>query len=100
MSIPGEKQKVGKRNTYNMMIAALAGQVGCLTLVIVLAAVLGGLALDARLGTRPWFTIGLVVASVPVSLILMFFIARKTVAKIRERNADDPNEEAGIGKDS
>ena len=58
------------------------------------------LVFGAITGVGIWFTIGLVVASVPVSLILMFFIARKTVAKIRERNADDPNEEAGIGKDS
>ena len=100
MSIPGDNKKTGRHTTYNMMIAALAGQVGCLTLVIVLGAVLGGLALDARLGTRPWFTIGLVVASVPVSLVLMIFIARKTVAKIKDRNAGNSNQEAGIGKDS
>ncbi len=89
-----------KRNTYNLLIAALAGQVGCLTLVIVIAAVLGGIALDAHLGTKPWFTIGLLVASIPVSLVLMFFIARKTISKIKTSKSDASKEEAGIGKDS
>ena len=83
-----------------MLIAALAGQVGCLTLVIVIAAVLGGMALDARLGTKPWFTLGLLLASIPVSLVLMFFIARKTVSKIKMSNPDVSKEEEGIGKDS
>lgn len=89
-----------KTNTYNMLIAALAGQVGCLTLVIVIAAVLGGMALDARLGTKPWFTLGLLLASIPVSLVLMFFIARKTISKIKTNKPDASKEEEGIGKDS
>lgn len=89
-----------KTNRYNMLIAALAGQVGCLTLVIVIAAVLGGMALDARLGTKPWFTLGLLLASIPVSLVLMFLIARKTVSKIKMSNPDASKEEEGIGKDS
>ncbi len=93
-----ENQK--KTNTYNLLIAALAGQVGCLTLVIVIAAVLGGMALDARLGTKHWFTLGLLLASIPVSLVLMFFIARKTVSKIKTSKSDASKEEESIGKDS
>lgn len=98
--MPEDKEKTRKRNTYNLMIAALAGQVGCLTLVIIIAAVLGGIALDRQLGTKPWFTIGLLVASVPISLLLMLFIARKTVAKIKTDQSLKSNEEESIGKDS
>lgn len=83
-----------------MLIAALVGQIGVLTLIIVLAAGLGGIALDARLGTKPWFTIGLLVASIPVSLLLMVTIARKTVTKIKETDAEGSNEEDAIGKNS
>lgn len=98
--MPEDNEKTRKRNTYNLMIAALAGQVGCLTLVIIIAAVLGGIALDRQLGTKPWFTIGLLVASVPISLLLMLFIARKTVAKIKTDQSLKSNEEESIGKDS
>lgn len=87
-----------KRNRRNLWLAALAGQVGFLTLIIILAAVLGGLALDARLGTRPWFTIGLLLASIPVSLLLMVYITRKTVAKIKANHNDHLNEEGPLGK--
>jgi hypothetical protein len=55
------------------------GEMGCLMLVIVLAAVFGGLWLDNLLGTKPLFTIGLVLASVPISLGLSVWIALRTV---------------------
>ncbi len=90
-----------KNNRFNLLVAAVTGQVGCLTLVIILAAVLGGRALDAHLQTKPWFTVGLLVASIPLSLVLMFFVVKKTVSKLK---VDQPqrkqNEEDGIGKDS
>lgn len=89
-----------KMNRRNIWVAALAAQVGFLTLLIILAAVLGGIALDARLGTRPWFTIGLLLASIPVSLVLMVVIARKTVAKIKSDHSDHTKEEDTIGKNS
>ncbi len=100
--MPGAYQKGenGKLNKRNLWVAALAAQVGFLTLLIILAAVLGGLALDARLGTKPWFTIGLLLASVPLSLVLMVVIARKTVSKIRLNSGDKANEEDTIGKNS
>lgn len=89
-----------KANRRNLWVAALAAQVGFLTLVIILAAVLGGLALDARLGTRPWLTIGLLLASIPISLVLMVVIARKTVARIRANHNGHAHEEEKLGKDS
>lgn len=90
-----------KRNRFNLLVAAVTGQVGCLTLVIILAAVFGGLALDARLDTKPWFTIGLLVVSIPLSLGLMFFVVRKTVSKLKlDEPQEKRSEEDGIGKDS
>ena len=67
----------------NLGLAALAGQVGFVTLGIVLAAVLGGLWLDKQLGTRLVFTILLVVASVPLSLFIIFRLAMSAVSKIK-----------------
>lgn len=100
MAKPEDNETPKKQNTYNYLLAALAGQVGCFTLVIIIAAVLGGMALDVRFGTKPWFTIGLLVASIPISLLVMFFIARKTVSKIKMNGSNAKNEEESVGKDS
>jgi MFS-type transporter involved in bile tolerance (Atg22 family) len=70
------------RYAFNLTLAAVAGQVGCLTLVIVIAALFGGLWLDARFGTKPIFTVGLVIASVPVTLAGMIWIVRVTTSRI------------------
>ena len=98
MSSQKNDPALSKQNKKNMLLAALMGQIGVLTLVIVLAAAFGGMALDARLGTKPWFTVGLLVASIPVSLLLMVWISRKTVAKIKAADSYENVEEETIGK--
>lgn len=82
----------------NLTLAGVAAQVGCLTLVIVVAAVFGGLWLDARFDTRPVITLVLVFASIPISLILMFVLARSATAKIKANLETQRREEAGIDK--
>ena len=89
---------LSKQNKKNMLLAALLGQIGVLTLVIVLAAAFGGMALDARFDTKPWFTVVLLIASIPISLLLMVWIARKTVAKIKAADSEEIVEEETIGK--
>lgn len=76
---------------FNMTLAAVAGQVGCLTLFIVLGALFGGLWLDNQFDTRPLFTIILMVASVPVTLVAMFWIVNKATAKIRNTPKQNDN---------
>jgi MFS-type transporter involved in bile tolerance (Atg22 family) len=80
-----------KRRWLNLTLAGIAGQVGCLTLVIVLGAVFGGLWLDARFQTRPMITLILVIASIPISLVLMFLVVRGATAKIKA-NLQNPKE--------
>jgi hypothetical protein len=55
----------------NLTLAAIAGLAGCLTLIIVMGALLAGLWLDARAGQRGPFTIGCLVLSIPLSLYIM-----------------------------
>jgi F0F1-type ATP synthase assembly protein I len=101
MMMPEKQTSDKQNNTRNMVIAALTGQVGVLTLVIVLAAVFGGLALDNRYGTKPWFTVGLLVASIPVSIITMVFLVRKAVSRVKTIKPEtNPGKEDGIGKNS
>jgi membrane protein implicated in regulation of membrane protease activity len=89
-----------KHNLTNVTIAVLTGQVGVLTLVIILAAVFGGLALDNALGTKPWATVGLLVLSLPVSLFLMIFLARKAVKRLKTSETTKLQEEDAVGEDS
>lgn len=98
MSSQKKGHALSKQNKKNMLLAALLGQIGVLTLVIVLAAAFGGMALDARFDTKPWFTVVLLIASIPVSLFLMVWIARKTVAKIKAADSEEIMEEETIGK--
>ncbi len=94
-------QKPEQKPSLNLLLVGLVGQVGCLTMVIILAAVLGGLALDAKFGTKPWFTAGLLVVSIPISLVTMFFVARKATARMKaDQQANQKNEEGTIGKDA
>jgi ACR3 family arsenite efflux pump ArsB len=99
-----QPQQSQNRKQYwlNLTLASVAGQVGCVTLLIIIGAVLGGLWLDARFNTRPAFTLGLVVASIPVSLFVMLYIVRLVTSKIKTRppEKDESNEEVGIGSDS
>ena len=74
--------------------AIIGGEVGCLTLVIVLLAVFGGLWLDRLLGTRPLFTVGLVLASAPISLVLTFWVAKRAIndSLKTSRNTSNPSD--------
>jgi F0F1-type ATP synthase assembly protein I len=72
------------RNILNTLLIVMIGQVGCLTLVIILASVFGGLWLDNTFGTKPVFTLALLFAGIPVSVIVMLSVARKTLARLKE----------------
>jgi len=101
MSQPNTGEPSGRQKLLNLTFASIAGQVGCLTLVIVLGAVFLGLWLDSRFGTRPWWTIGLVLGSIPVSLVAMLVVVRLAVAKIKTgRPTNTRTEEADLGDNS
>lgn len=67
---------------FNTKVLTVGGEVGCLTLFIVLVAVFGGIWLDRILGTKPLFTVSLVLLSAPLSLVLTFWIAKRAVAGV------------------
>jgi F0F1-type ATP synthase assembly protein I len=82
-----------KLQVLNLTLAGVAAQVGCLTLVIVLGAVFVGLWLDGIFQTRPWFTIGLVIASIPISVIMMVIVTRLAVKKIKAEGQKQAKQE-------
>jgi F0F1-type ATP synthase assembly protein I len=67
----------------NSKALTVGGEVGCLTLIIVLAAVFGGIALDKLLGTKPLFTVGLVLLSAPLSLVITVYVAKRAVKDLQ-----------------
>ncbi|NDJ63143.1 MAG: hypothetical protein GYB67_18630 [Chloroflexi bacterium] len=74
----------------NLLYAAIAGLSGCATLVVVLAALVVGLWLDAQFVVRGPFTIGALLISIPISLYLMMRIAFGSVRMIQIRLGDEP----------
>jgi len=73
------------RSILTTLLIVMVGQVGCLTLVVILAAVFGGLWLDKTFNTKPVFTLALLLAGIPVSVILMVVLARRTLAQLKEK---------------
>lgn len=95
------KSTPAKTRAQNLSYAALGGQAGCVTLVIVIAALFLGLWLDSLVGQRGPFTIGLLVLSMPVSLYLMLRIALGAVSRIKPppmgADAADPTDQDTAG---
>ena len=73
------------RGILNTLLIVMIGQVGCLTLVIILASVFGGLWLDKTFGTKPIFTLVLLFAGIPVSVLVMLTVARRTLARLKDK---------------
>ena len=94
------EQSDNKQKIFNMALAIVAGQGGCVTLIIILAAVLLGLWVDNVNGTKPWFTLMFLLVSVPVSLAAMFLVVRSAIGRIKtDISAEKPiedEEETGI----
>lgn len=71
-----------------MALLGVIGQVGCLTLVIILVALVAGLWLDNQFQTRPLFALVLVLASVPVTIFLMVRIVLLFAPRIQQLSGE------------
>lgn len=68
---------------------------GCLTAVGTLLALFAGLWLDGQMGTRPLFTLGFVLTSIPLTLGLMtWWVLRESKRIAGEERVPAPKEEA------
>jgi len=95
----GDEAKKKRHRAYNLTLAAVTSQVGCVTVVITIGALLAGLWLDSRLDSRPLWTLIFAAVSLPVTLVVMFGIVRWTTSKMLIPNPeeDTPQEEEDIG---
>jgi F0F1-type ATP synthase assembly protein I len=78
-----------RKNIINTVLIVMVGQVGCLTLIVILASLFGGLWLDKTFNTKPLFTLILLFAGIPLSVILMLVIARRTIARLKSKPETD-----------
>jgi len=74
-----------RQNLFRTLLIVVIGQVGCLTLAVVLASVFGGLWLDKTFGTKPIFTLVLLFAGIPVSVLVMLTVSRRTLARLKDK---------------
>jgi hypothetical protein len=79
---PSESER---RGVLRNLLIVVVGQVGCITLLVVLASVQLGLWLDARFQTRPLYTLILLFAGIPVSVLLMLLVARKALVRLMKQ---------------
>jgi uncharacterized YccA/Bax inhibitor family protein len=74
----------------NLALYSVGGQVGCVTLIIVFAALFAGIGIDRLLGTKPIFTLILTLGSAPLSLFITYRLAMRAVRSV---TPDKPAEE-------
>lgn len=82
MSVSGDKPETPNQSVFTWTLAVVVGQVGCVTLLIIFAALFLGIWLDNILETKPIFTVGLIVASIPVTLVVMILVVRAATSKL------------------
>ena len=78
---PQSDQVKNARASLQLAFSVL-GQVGLLTLGVIVVALVGGLWLDRLLSTKPLFTVLLMLASFPISYYIIYRIALNAVGKI------------------
>ena len=60
-------------------------QVGCSAVAVTIGALLLGLWLDGQLHTRPWFTLILLILSMPVTVFLIYRLAQRAARSLQAR---------------
>ncbi|MFW5709450.1 MAG: hypothetical protein ACOCX5_04440 [Chloroflexota bacterium] len=71
-----------QQRVKNLSLAAVAGQSGCATVVIIFVALFTGLWLDAQLGQNGLCVFGMLVLSIPFSLYVMLRITWSAISRI------------------
>jgi F0F1-type ATP synthase assembly protein I len=74
-----------RRNIINTFVIVLVGQ-GCATLLVAVLSVWGGLWLDNTFHTKPVFTLVLLLAGMPVAVVLMIYVMRRTLARLKAQD--------------
>lgn len=83
-------KSTGSSQEIYQRVAGMVGQIGCLSIVILLAAGFLGRWLDSQFNTGRSITIWLIMGSLPITLVLIYGMARMTIKKIEtEKKAQE-----------
>jgi F0F1-type ATP synthase assembly protein I len=88
--------------SFSLSLVWFAGQVGCLTLIIIAGAFFAGLWIDKRMDTAPWFMLIFLIGSVPVTMLVMYRAAKSAgarMAKLTPQNLKTSQEDPELGRD-
>jgi F0F1-type ATP synthase assembly protein I len=83
-----------------LVLASTVAQVGCVTIVVIIGALVVGLGLDKAFDTRPLFTLLFLLGSIPVSLYLMVRIAFSAVAQLTPPPPEAPEDQSSTNNES
>jgi len=72
------------RQLLSFEVVKIAGQVGCLTFVIIMAALAVGLTLDRTFDTLPLFLILFMVGSAPVTFFTILWVVKRSTSNLTE----------------
>ena len=86
---PQSDQVKNARASLQLAFSVL-GQVGLLTMGVIIVALVGGLWLDRVLSTKPLFTVLLMLASFPISYYIIYRIALNAVGRIKPAASQPP----------
>jgi hypothetical protein len=78
-----EHAEAARQRVRNLSLAAVAGQAGCVTILIVFGALFLGLWLDSQFDQRGPCTFGMLIISVPFSLYAMLRISLGAIRRIQ-----------------
>lgn len=90
MSQPETEKRSVSRSVATRYLASLAIQVGCFTFVIVFVALLAGLWLDRFFATNGMFVILLILASIPLTWIFIFWLVNRAKKTIKDSASGEP----------
>lgn len=94
MSQTGDQpDKKSALRSLNLTLASVTGSVGCLTVLIILVAFFAGRWLDNQFESDSIFTVVLMVGSVPVTLVVMFWVVRLVTTRFAKQSEDNSKDD-------
>ena len=86
---------MSRRGDYGagLALASTISQVGCVTVIIIIGALLLGLLLDNLFDTKPILTLLLILVSIPVSLFSVVRIALSAARRIQQPAGEEASKE-------
>ncbi len=96
MKQPGNNDQ----NAFKSAVIITVAGVAIVTFGLIFLALFLGLWLDKLMNTRPLFTIGLVIISIPVTIILMFRVVKIATSRLKPAQSKPSIEESNRGTNS